>query len=108
MLHLKELGQWREAWTLVSASIVAAHVGDRLMALRKKVKAPNHLLQHGDKTVAKVATAHLDDVQAAKVLGLWDPIAALIHDLEYDAESCDGYSVTRLDLDLDPSRRTTM
>ena len=56
VLKLKELGKWREAWTLVAASIVAAHVGDRLMALRKKAKAPQHLLQHGDKTVARAST----------------------------------------------------
>jgi hypothetical protein len=30
--------------------------------VRKKAKAPQHLLQHGDKTVAKIATAHLEDV----------------------------------------------
>jgi hypothetical protein len=100
VLRLKELGQWREAWTVVSASIVAAHVSDRLMALRKKVKAPNHLLQHGGKTVAQVATAHLEDGQAAKVWGLWDPFATIIHDIEFDAEQCDGYSVSRLGLDL--------
>jgi hypothetical protein len=100
VLKLKERGEWREAWTLVAASIVAAHVGDRLMALRKKVRAPQHLLQHGDKTVAKIATAHLEDVQAAKVLGLWDPLATLLHDLEYDAKLCDGYRVFRLGLDL--------
>jgi hypothetical protein len=70
------------------------------MALRKKAKAPNHLLHYGGKTVAQVATAHLEDVQAAKVLGLWGPFTALIHDLEYDAKSCDGYSVSRLGLDL--------
>jgi hypothetical protein len=100
VLKLTELRQWREAWTLVAASIVAAHVGDRLMALRKKAKAPNHLLHHGGKTVAQVATAHLEDVQAAQVLGLWDPFATLIQDIESDAERCDGYQVTRLGLDL--------
>jgi hypothetical protein len=57
-------------------------------------------LQHGDKTVAKIATAHLEDVQAAKVLGLWDPFATLLHDLEYDAKHCDGYRFSRLGLDL--------
>ena len=99
VLRLKELEEWHEAWLLVADSIVTAHVGDRLMALRKKVRAPQHLLQHGDKTVAKVATAHLDDVQASKVLGLWYPFATLIHDLEYDAKACDGYHVTRLGLE---------
>jgi hypothetical protein len=34
------------------------------------------------------------------VLGLWDPLAALIQDIESDAERCDGYQVTRLGLDL--------
>jgi hypothetical protein len=68
--------------------------------VRKKAKAPQHLLQHGDKTVAKIATAHLEDVQAAKVLGLWDPFATFLHDLEHDAKHCDGYRVSLLGLDL--------
>ena len=44
VLQLKSQNRWREAWNLVAASIVAAHVGDRHMALRKKTKAPQHLL----------------------------------------------------------------
>ena len=100
VLQLKEHGQWLEAWNLVRRSLVDAHVGDRLMALRKKVKAPNHLLQHGDKTVAKVATAHLDDVQACQVLGLWDSFATIIRDLDSDAADCDGFHVTKLGFDL--------
>jgi hypothetical protein len=70
---LKELGKWREAWTLVAASIVAAHVGDRLMALRKKAKAPQHLLQHDDETVAATKqvylTASTRNAQAKPVMG---------------------------------------
>jgi hypothetical protein len=100
VLKLKEQKKWRDAWTLVAASIVSAHVGDRLMALRKKLKAPQHLLQHGDKTVPKTATAHLEDVQASKVLGLWDHFATSLHDLENDAKTCDGYKVSVLGLDL--------
>ena len=111
VLQLKEHGQWREAWNLVTDSLVDAHVGDRLMALRKKVKAPNHLLQHGDKTVAKVATAHLDDVQASQVLGLWDSFATIIHDLDSDAADCDGStspSWASTSRTKQASRRTTM
>ena len=97
---LKSQRRWREAWDLVAASIVAAHVGDRHMALRKKVKAPQQLLQHGDKTVAKTCTAHLEDVQAARVLGLWDHFATLKRDIIADAKSNNGYSVSMLGIDL--------
>jgi hypothetical protein len=100
LLKLKEQKKWREAWTLASASTVTAHVGDRFMALRKKLKAPQHLLQHGDRTVAKTATVHLEDVQAAKVLGLWGHFATSLHDLETDAKKSSGRT-TLLGLDLD-------
>ena len=100
VLQLKSQNRWRKAWNLVAASIVAAHVGDRHMALRKKTKAQQHLLQHGDKTVAKTTTAHLEDVQAARVLGLWDHFATFLHDIEADAKSFDGYRVSMLGIDL--------
>ena len=103
VLHLKKKKKWREAWDLVAASIVAAHVGDRLMALRKKVKAPQQRLQHGDKTVATTATQHLDEVQAARVLGLWDHFATLLHDLEKDERENDTFTVSILGLDLGSS-----
>ena len=45
--ELKRRHKWREAWVIVAACIVAAHSGDRHMALRKRVKAPQHLLQTG-------------------------------------------------------------
>jgi hypothetical protein len=107
VLQLRSQNRWYEAWNLVAASIVAAHVGDRLMALRRKLKAPQHLLQHGDKTVAKTTTAHLEDVQAARVLGLWDHFATFLHDIEVDAKSNDGFSVTMLGFDLSsPKGRT--
>jgi hypothetical protein len=101
VLKLKGEKKFREAWIATAAIIVDAHVGDRLMALRKKVKAPQHLLQHGDRTVARTSTAHLEDVQAAKVLGLWDPFATFLHDLEKDAKRG---SISLLGLDLTNQR----
>ena len=50
--------------------------------------------------MAKTTTAHLEDVQAARVLGLWDHFATLRRDIIADAKSNTGYSVSMLGIDL--------
>jgi hypothetical protein len=45
VVQLKDEGRWLDAWKIVATCIVTAHVGDRFLALRKKLKAPQHLAQ---------------------------------------------------------------
>jgi hypothetical protein len=91
-------GRWKEAWTLVADAIIATHTGDRHVALRNRLKPGAYLAQLGDMTVADAATAHLEDVQSRQVLGLWDGIATLLHDVEEDAKtSMFGLSLLGLD-----------
>jgi hypothetical protein len=47
---------------LVAKAIVAAHTGDRHLALRKRLKPGEPLAQRGDMTVADTAMALLEDV----------------------------------------------
>ena len=105
VIALRDEGRWKEAWTLAADAIIAAHVGDRHQAQRKRLKAAAHLRQRGDMTVATTATAHLEDVQSREVLGLWDDIASLVRDLELDALHSPCVSVLGLDLSCREGRK---
>ena len=84
VVALREKGEWKAAWDLVLTAMVRAHTGDRHASQRASSKTRGEFLQHGDKTVATVSQALVEENQSRAQLGLWNNIGTLIADLEKD------------------------
>ena len=64
--------------------MVKAHTGDRHASQRLACKTRGEFLQHGDKTVATVAQALVEEEQSREQMKLWNGLATLYASLEQD------------------------
>ena len=84
VVKLRDRGEWRQAWELVLGHMKKAHTGDRHASQRLACKTRGEFLQHGDKTVATVAQALVEEEQSREQMKLWNGLATLYASLEQD------------------------